>query len=348
MDGHPLERYRAIVERRAHARYLLTRSVPVDLDDDLTMAEMWGLHEVGMGELRKMMEGGVPPRTVPCSLLDLKKAIAHRLLGACSLCEHGCGVDRARVRGRCGVLGSRISSHFVHMGEEEPLVPSYTVFFSGCNLRCVFCQNHDISTRPDEGGFIPAEDLAAFMDALDRAGDEPWDNPRRRRRRVRNINWVGGEPTPHLPYVLDVLSHSQANTAQVWNSNMYLSEGAMSLLDGCMDVYLTDLKFGNDVCALRLSGVPDYMRVVTRNHLIAARQGEVIVRHLMLPGHLGCCTFPVVEWLADHLPEVSVNIMDQYHPAHRSWEHPELRHMMSAEDHERALLLARRRGLSLL
>ena len=348
VEGPHLERYSRIVQGKACARYLLARSMPVILEEGLTLPEMWRLHDDAMRTLRKEMEDERRPCAVTPSLLDLKGLIARQLLKACCLCEHACGVDRGHVRGRCGVLDTRISSHFVHMGEEDPLVPSYTIFFSGCNLRCVFCQNYDISTRPDDGGSIPAEEMASLLGVLGRHRDESWETPRRGRRRIRNINWVGGDPTPHLHYILDVLGRSSANIAQVWNSNMYLSERGMSLLDGCIDIYLTDLKFGNDACALRLSGAPDYFQIVTRNHLIAAQQTEVIVRHLMLPGHLECCTLPVVDWLTDHLPTASVNIMAQYHPAHRAWEHPELRGRITDADHERVLRLAKNKGLVLI
>ena len=223
----------------------------------------------------------------------------------------------------------------MHLGEEEALVPSFTVFFAGCNLRCAFCQNYEISTRPDRGQEVPAPAMAARLETVLKAGG-------------RNVNWVGGEPTPNLPYVLEVLTRAEANIAQVWNSNMYLSEKAMSLLDGAVDVYLTDLKFGNDACAERLSGVRDYMRIVTRNHLLAGSHCEVIVRHLMLPGHLDCCTLPVLDWLAGHMPDAIVNIMAQFRPEHRADEHPDLRTRLSRFDYIRAVEHARRIGLELI
>jgi putative pyruvate formate lyase activating enzyme len=122
----------------------------------------------------------------------------------------------------------------------------------------------------------------------------------------------------------------------------------MSLLDGVVDLYLTDLKYGNDDCARRLSGVRDYTRIVFRNHLLAASQCEVIVRHLMLPGHLECCTLPVLDWLSDHLPGAPVNIMAQYHPEHRAAEFPELKGRLSRSDHRAAVEHARRIGLDVI
>lgn len=331
----PLERYRAIVDQRSNARYLLARSVEVGPAERLTLPQMWEAHDEGMREYRRLVEADAAPQPRRGSLMDLKWRIASELFTACCFCEHNCQVDRRRSGGRCGVLEPRIASQFMHLGEEEPLVPSFTVFFAGCNLRCAFCQNYDISTRPDRGQEVPVPAMAARLETVLKAGG-------------RNVNWVGGDPTPNLPYVLEVLTRAEANIAQVWNSNMYLSEKAMSLLDGAVDVYLTDLKFGNDACAERLSGVRDYMRIVTRNHLLAVSQCEVIVRHLMLPGHLDCCTVPVLDWLAGHLPDAVVNVMAQFRPEHRADEFPELRTRLSGSDYRRAVEHARRIGLELI
>lgn len=333
--GSPLERYTDIIRGRARARYLLARSVPVELLPELSLARMWELHHRGVEEYRHLVKSdGVPKPATPC-LLDLKLRIARELFTACCFCEHDCQVDRRTERGRCGVRAPRIASRFFHMGEEEPLVPSYTVFFAGCNLLCVFCQNYDISTDPEAGEEVQAGELAAQFDTvLGRGG--------------KNINWVGGDPTPNLHYVLEVLGQAGANIAQVWNSNMYLTERAMSLLDGVVDIYLADLKYGNDACAERLSGVKDYWRIVTRNHLLAAAQCEVIVRHLMLPGHLECCTLPLLDWLAGHLPDAPVNIMAQYRPEHRAAEFPELRTRLPRSDLRAAVEHARRLGLHLI
>ena len=90
---------------------------------------------------------------------------------------------------------------------------------------------------------------------------------------------------------------------------MYLSEESMALLEGVVDVYLTDFKYGNDACASRLSNAPDYLRIVARNHLLGRAHAEMMIRHLVLPGHVECCTRPVLTWIASTLKEVKVNVM---------------------------------------
>lgn len=176
----------------------------------------------------------------------------------------------------------------------------------------------------------------------------PRSGPPGGREAIRNIKWVGGDPAPALPYVLEVLQWMEEGVSQVWNSNMYLEERSMRLLDGVIDLYLTDLKFGNDACARRLCGAEDYTAVVRRNHLLAAGQGEVLIRHLQLPGHLECCTLPIIDWLAERLPGAAVNLMDQNRPEHRARDHPELRAPLAREDRLAAVRHARSRGLFLL
>jgi putative pyruvate formate lyase activating enzyme len=128
---------------------------------------------------------------------------------------------------------------------------------------------------------------------------------------------------------------------------MYLSELAMKLLDGVIDVYLTDFKYGNNKCAERLSKVKRYWDVVTRNHKLANKQCELIIRHLVLPEHLDCCTKPILRWIADNLDttRVRVNVMDQYHPDYKAHEYNELRRVLKSEEFNEALSYANGLGL---
>lgn len=307
----PLERYHSILEGRSLPRFQ---------------------------EAKLDRVGGGPSR------LDDKIKEAENLASRCSLCEHRCGAKRGQGKtGRCGVKETRIAVHFPHYGEERPLVPSYTVFFTGCNLRCVFCQNWEISTDGEEGRIVEPGELAKVIEGRGLAAK---GSPTCRG--VRNVNWVGGEPTPHLPYVLRVLKELNMNIPQVWNSNMYMSTEAMDILEGVIDVYLTDLKFGNDRCAEKLCGAPDYWGPVTRNHIMAHEQGEMIVRHLMLPGHLECCTMPVLEWLSDNVDDVAINLMDQYRPEHNALRHSGLNRGITEGEYKAAVNRARDLGLILI
>jgi putative pyruvate formate lyase activating enzyme len=143
------------------------------------------------------------------------------------------------------------------------------------------------------------------------------------------------------------MSRCTANAPHIWNSNMYMSTEALKLLDGVIDVYLADFKYGNDECAKRLSDAPDYMQVATRNHLIARSHAEMVIRHLVLPGHLDCCTRPVLEWIAGNLEGVVVNVMAQYRPEHRAMEFAELSRPLRADEHRKAMTIADDLGLTI-
>jgi len=278
-------------------------------------------------------EGRGTAKYLECEGLEEKAAQAKDILKSCCFCERRCGVDRtAGERGFCRVLESKISSEFLHFGEEPELVPSYTIFFSGCTFGCVFCQNADISQNPESGAHIPPETVAKMIE----------------KQEALNVNWVGGDPTPNLAFILEVLTHLTKNIPQVWNSNMYLTEEAMALLDGVIDVYLTDFKYGKGKCAEKYSKAPDYWNIVTRNHLEAARQAEVLVRHLVLPNHVNCCTRPILEWLAENIPDARVNVMDQYRPQYRAREFPELSTNLHFTEYEKALGYAIDLGLNVV
>jgi putative pyruvate formate lyase activating enzyme len=280
-----------------------------------------------------VLRGGEKARYLLCNNLDERIDRAEGIMGNCHFCERRCGVNRLEGEmGYCGVLESRIVSEFIHWGEEPELVPSYAIFLTGCNFECVYCQNWDISQHPEGGVHIKPGILANMISTA----------------KARNVNWVGGDPTPNIHYILNVLKDSEMNVPQVWNSNMYLTEEAMVLLDGVMDIYLTDFKYGNDGCAERLSGVKDYARVVKRNHLMAAEQGEVIIRHLVLPEHLECCTKPILGWISENLEDVRVNVMEQYRPEYRAGEYEELGRRIEYDEFQVAVEFGKELGLDLV
>ncbi len=103
----------------------------------------------------------------------------------------------------------------------------------------------------------------------------------------------------------------------VWKSDFHGTPAAFALLDGAVSVYVADFKFGNDACAKRLAGIDDYITIVTRNLLLADRQADLIVRHLLLPGHFDCCYLPIVRWIREFLPHAKFSIRDGYLP---SWQ----------------------------
>jgi len=219
------------------------------------------------------------------------------------------------------------------MGEEPELVPSGTIFTIGCNLRCVHCQNWTISQQYEAGVRTSPSQMVSVVDRLVDAG-------------CRNVNMVGGEPTPWVCNWLETFKHVKKPIPTVWNSNAYYSEESAQILAGFSDVYLLDFKYGNNTCAERLSSAPSYVETSQRNHLLAKKYGELIIRVLVLPGHLECCCKPVLEWIGGKLgPDTRVNIMWQYRPEWKASESPELRRRLSAEEKKQSLKIAGDVGL---
>jgi len=310
-DKNLLTIYYSILEENETAKYLRCKQIPVSYNKSETTKSLWKKHD---DALNKNLSNVEPEQ----SLLDLKIELASRIFLECSFCERRCKVDRNKKAGNCGVTQPRVSSEFLHMGEETPLVPSYTVFFSGCTFHCVFCQNWDISQNICGMPIRPVT-LAEMIE-------------RRKKQGARNVNWVGGEPTPNIPFILETLKECEVNIPQVWNSNMYCSIETMKLLNGVIDIHLTDFKYGNDVCARRLSKVENYLEVIKRNHKLAHENGEMIVRHLVMPNHVDCCSKPIIKWIAENLPNVLVNIMAQYRPEYKAYEHKEIARVVSLEE----------------
>ncbi len=136
---------------------------------------------------------------------------------------------------------------------------------------------------------------------------------------ARNINYVGGDPTPHLHTILNSMKFLKENVCQLWNSNLYLSENALWLLMDVIDVWLPDLKYGNNDCGQKYSGISQYWDILTRNLTLLYNHGSknIIIRHLVMPGHIECCTKPLLSWIAREIPHVVINIMGQYHPDYK-------------------------------
>ena len=214
------------------------------------------------------------------------------------------------------------------MGEEPELVPSGTIFTMGCTMKCKHCQNWTISQWTENGQVYKTEELAVEIERLCVEG-------------CRNVNLVGGEPTPWLCQWLETFSHVSVNIPIVWNSNSYYSSETAQLLAGFADVYLLDFKYGSGECAERISDAPDYWKACTCNHVEANRYGELIVRVLVLPGHVECCTKPIINWIADNIGrKTRVNLMFQYRPEWRASEIPEMCRKLTNREIEQAIQFA--------
>jgi len=271
------------------------------------------------------------------SFLDLKVSLAEWMLDDCDLCPHHCHVDRNQGKtGFCGVADqSAVHWEGILHGEEIELMASHEVFLSGCTMRCAFCYSHEHITRPMSGLPMAPSEIAGRVD-------------RRHGEGASNLNLVGGEPTVHIPNILRMLRQVSAPLPVIWNSNMYATPQAMALLDGVVDLFLGDIHFGNDACAQRLGLIPDYCASVQAAFEAAASSGaDVIIRHLVMPGHLDCCARPAMEWAASALPETPFHLMFQYVPDFRAARDPVLGRFLSPNEIRRAGAMAQEIGVNL-
>ncbi|MCL0091588.1 radical SAM protein [Dehalococcoidales bacterium] len=276
------------------------------------------------------------------------------MLEECCLCPRQCGVNRlAGESGKCRVTTQVIvSSYGPHFGEEAPLVGSHvgshgsgTIFFTYCNLRCLFCQNYTIS-QLGEGRAVNREELARMMLSLQAKG-------------CHNINLVS--PTHVVPYILDALElavEMGLYLPLVYNSGGYDSVETLKLLDGIVDIYMPDMKYSDEKTAEQLSGIKDYPQVnkaaVREMHrqvgdLQLDEQGiaqrGLLVRHLVLPNQLAG-TEEVVRFLGQEVStNTYLNIMAQYHPCYKAFDIPQLSRPVLEQEFYKAIELAHQQGL---
>jgi putative pyruvate formate lyase activating enzyme len=258
-------------------------------------------------------------------------------LSDCRLCAHDCGANR--LTGKTGLCHAGAEAKFfsaqVEVSDELELMPTFSVALSGCDLRCDFCITGASSWNPRAGlGFDAAAMAARAVAAL--------------RNDARSIMVLGGEPTIHLPSALEFVSLLPASAKLIWKTNAHGSTQARELLDGMFDVWLADFKFGNDACAQRLAKTPDYVRTAQENLLWADVHSELIVRHLLMPGHLECCWRPVAEWLAKNLPGVKINLRSGFWPAWHAGRHGEFESTLTLAETDSAFGLAQELGLNLI
>ena len=276
---------------------------------------------------------------------------AYQHLSKCDVCAWECPVDR-----RAGKLGvcrtgelARVSSYGAHYGEESPLSGtrgSGTIFFTRCNLRCQYCQNHDIS-QTDHGEEVETETISSMMLELQSQG-------------CHNINFVS--PSHVVPQILAavlVAAQSGLRIPMVYNTGGFDSIAMLNLLDGVIDIYMPDMKYSDPLIARRCSKIRNYPKInqlaVKEMHrqvgdLTVDQKGiavrGLLVRHLVLPNNLAG-TREIIRYLCEEVSQQTyLNIMDQYHPAYKSHHYPELNRRISNQEYQMAVDAAVSAGMT--
>jgi putative pyruvate formate lyase activating enzyme len=272
----------------------------------------------------------------------LRAKEAEKLSSPCRLCPRACGIDRTDgERGYCGAGPEpSVAAVLPHFGEEPPLTGpegAGTIFFSRCNMRCLYCQNHQIS-QGDLGRDLSPDELALEILRLQKSG-------------CSTIEPVS--PTHHLPGLLKALAiatEQGLDLPVVYNTNGYESVQTLELLDGIADIYLPDLKYASNDEALKYSDAEDYVEkaraAILKMHaqvgnLAIDVQGRgvrgMILRHLILPGEVSG-TRQTLAWVRDNLPiTVTLSLMAQYAPLHRGKDFPPLDRTITCEEYDRAV-----------
>ena len=260
------------------------------------------------------------------------------MLEKCTICPHNCGINRTNNQiGRCKSKDTvKLALYSTH-NFEEPCISgekgSGTVFFSNCNMNCVFCQNYEISQQ-GKGKEISIERLAEIF--LEQQAKD-----------VENINLV--TPTSYVPQIIETIKLARKNGLKlpiVYNTNGYEKVETLKMLEGYIDIYLPDLKYSDDLLAKRLSKVDNYFNIATEAIKEMHRQtGKpvfdergimqkgMIIRHLVLPNHI-LNSRRVLKWINDNMNDVYVSVMAQYFPTFRAKDIEDINRKLTKEEYE--------------
>ncbi len=272
----------------------------------------------------------------------------------CALCPRSCGANRfSGETGECGADHRLVIANYgPHYGEESVLVGnrgSGTIFFVYCNLYCIFCQNWTISRGKEKGETVSAEKLAHIMLTLQTMG-------------CHNINLV--TPTPHIPLILSAIGQAVEEGLElpiVYNCGGYESPEVLTLLDGIIDIYMPDCKYGNSEIAFEYSGVPNYTEFMKLSLKEMQRQvGDLqtdkngiayrglLTRHLVLPNEIAG-TEEIIRFLANEIsPQCAINVMDQYYPSFLAEKYPHVSRRTGRQEFLKAKKLVQKAGLQII
>ena len=252
---------------------------------------------------------------------DVLHALSLSSLNDCRLCGWECGVNRYQDRSvRCGLGNMAFSNRpFIHIGEEESINPATVINFSGCALKCKYCIDYETLNVPNHA----PSDLGMLWDQILELQRQ--DVP------ITSLEFTN--PTESFPGLMEILARAPVDfdLPVVLNCHLYGSRSFYDMAGHITDVWLPDLRYGNDRCTKKLSGIDDYMKYA-KIGLDAMRGTRMIVRILVLPGHVDCCHGPALELLSEYRDYVWVSVLDQYVPEHEAHLDPGLSRRPTKEE----------------
>lgn len=283
-------------------RFQRLRQKKIEMNEPLIDMDVEALKAALTGHRRLKGEG-----KYECSALDVLSTLSHAALRECCLCGLECGINRyQQTSPRCGLTNKAYCSRpFIHIAEEPPINPAIVTNFGGCALRCIYCIDHKLW----EASVLPEASPSRFWAEVQSLQNQCPEIP------VNTLEFTN--PTENLPAIIDILSKAPAgfNLPMVMNCHLYGSGRFYELAESVTDVWLPDLRYGNDDCAKTLSGVDSYTEMAELGlDAMASGNAKVIVRILVLPGHVECCHEPALRLLTKYKDRVSVSILDQYVP----------------------------------
>jgi putative pyruvate formate lyase activating enzyme len=257
--------------------------------------------------------------------------------GDCKLCPWECRINRFKEKGVCKLgVQSNIFYEGVIYGEELSIVPTYAIFFAGCNMKCIFCEYGEYQENP---GNVCAKSLSNVLKRIKEMGNG-----------YASISFIGGEPSIHPLNIYKIISKCQSkNIKKVLNTNLYFNKINRELLDEMIDIYIGDIHFGNDDCAEKLSGAINYTELVLNNvKAIYHSKKKLIIRHLLLPGHIDCCFKPIVNYLVENGIVDNFNLLTNYLPWHKARSYGNMGRMITEVEKDVAKEILYRNGIKLV
>ncbi len=255
--------------------------------------------------------------------MNKKMNLILREYETCTICPKKCGVNRLKnERGVCGVgRDSKVFNTTVLVNENEEIAPTYAIYFAGCSLDCSFCsvkEENELAKYTDGHRLNStrlAQDKKTWMGTDFIKVDERFVEKVKKEIeeiKPKTISFIGGEPSAHLLTIFELIEKIKSEIPLVFYTNMYFQPKISRIINEFFEYVIVDIHFGNNECAETIAKGPEFFETVTRN--ITQLKNQILLRHLLLPGHLDCCYKKIIDWMAKKIPDKTLYLLTNYFP----------------------------------